>query len=363
MIKTITIDPTSTPVVVTAESVDGKLTLSPNGLVATVGVSTLNISKTEGTPIDQPNIPPTVSAGADQTIKLPTSVVVLTGVASDVDGTIVDYSWDKVSGGSAVIVSPRSATTSVTNLVTGAYVFQLTATDNKGISKSDTVSITVQAADVVTPPTDGYVQTFFSGFDKRADITTNNGQYGRGVISTTKFVTGPGSFYSIPAEASNGMRSEVQYETAATNPIEGAMEYDVFYEVIIPSNCHSFQWHPYTSGGSASPGLWHVGSKFAVVRWKNGGLYQQTKAADGGPLMTIPKGKWLKMRWEFKFANSFAYCRLYIDGVLYYDQKPASDSWLGDGSGQYPKIGFNGFSADSPNSRIYYDNFKVYKKA
>lgn len=58
MIKKITIPPTSTPVEVTAESIDGKLTLSPNGLVATVGVSTLTLEATPGTPIVTP--PPVV---------------------------------------------------------------------------------------------------------------------------------------------------------------------------------------------------------------------------------------------------------------------------------------------------------------
>lgn len=58
MIKKITIPPTSTPVEVTAESIDGKLSLSPNGLVATVAPSDLTLSATPGTPIVTP--PPVV---------------------------------------------------------------------------------------------------------------------------------------------------------------------------------------------------------------------------------------------------------------------------------------------------------------
>lgn len=217
---------------------------------------------------------------------------------------------------------------------------------------------------IVVPPVDnsGYLLVFESGFDKTSDITTNSGQYGDGKISTTVYKTAPGSFYSIPQNISSGIRSEVQYTYDYQLISEGAIEYDVMYEVIAQSNCHSVQWHPNTSGASASPGLWHIGGKFTVVRYRNGGNDQQQTAADGSQLMTIPKGKWLHMRWEFKFAQSQAYCRLYIDGLLYYDLKPSSSSWLGDGSGQYLKVGFNGFGTDSYQSRIYYDNLKMYKK-
>lgn len=226
----------------------------------------------------------------------------------------------------------------------------------------------VQVPPVVVPPVDtttpnaGYSLVFQSGFDKLSDITTNNGQYGDGKISTTVYKTGPGSFYSIPQNVSSGIRSEVQYTYDYQLVSEGAIEYDVMYEFVSQSNCHSVQWHPNTSGASASPGLWHIGGKFAVVRYRAGGNDQQKKAANGGALMTIPKGRWLHMRWEFKFAQSQAYCRLYIDGVLYYDLKPSATSWLGDGSGQYFKLGFNGFGTDSYQSRIYYDNLKMYKK-
>ena len=44
------------------------------------------------------NAAPTVNAGADQTITLPTSTLNLTGTASDSDGSISSYAWTKVSG-------------------------------------------------------------------------------------------------------------------------------------------------------------------------------------------------------------------------------------------------------------------------
>jgi poly(3-hydroxybutyrate) depolymerase len=91
------------------------------------------------------NVPPTVSAGADQTITLPTNTVTLMGTASDSDGTISKYAWSKISGGSATIATANAASTTVTGLAQGSYVFRLTATDNDGSSASDDVAVTVNS--------------------------------------------------------------------------------------------------------------------------------------------------------------------------------------------------------------------------
>ncbi|HEY0732081.1 MAG TPA: carbohydrate-binding protein, partial [Chitinophagaceae bacterium] len=91
------------------------------------------------------NQPPTVNAGPDKSITLPTSSVSLSGSASDADGSIASYQWTKVSGGAATITSPSSASTTITGLVQGSYVFRLTVTDNGGATASDEVSVTVNA--------------------------------------------------------------------------------------------------------------------------------------------------------------------------------------------------------------------------
>jgi hypothetical protein len=64
--------------------------------------------------------------------------------AKDPDGYIANIQWTKISGPSAyLIVSPKNATTRVSNMVSGVYVFRLTITDNKGASAYDDVKITV----------------------------------------------------------------------------------------------------------------------------------------------------------------------------------------------------------------------------
>jgi endoglucanase len=93
------------------------------------------------------NQPPTVNAGADQTITLPTSSLSLNGTASDPDGTIASYTWSQVSGpNTATFSSASSASTTVSGLVQGTYVFRLTVKDNQNATATDDVSVTVTAA-------------------------------------------------------------------------------------------------------------------------------------------------------------------------------------------------------------------------
>ncbi|HEU4472670.1 MAG TPA: PKD domain-containing protein [Flavisolibacter sp.] len=106
---------------------------------------------TENT-LGQANASPVAATGPDQTILLPASEATLNGSGSyDPDGTIIAYNWQKLSGPSASIASPTSASTAVSGLTAGSYVFQLTVTDNLGYTASKTVSIQVMAAVNVQP--------------------------------------------------------------------------------------------------------------------------------------------------------------------------------------------------------------------
>jgi hypothetical protein len=93
---------------------------------------------------------PTVSAGASQTITLPTNTATLSGSAtfSSPATAIATYAWTFTGGPvTPVIVSPSSVTTSVTGLTSpGVYNFKLVATDNAtptAFSADTSTSITV----------------------------------------------------------------------------------------------------------------------------------------------------------------------------------------------------------------------------
>jgi len=106
------------------------------------------------------NTAPTVNAGSDKTITLPSSVSLL-GTASD-DGLpsgTLSYAWTTVSGpGTATFADPSASSATVTFNVEGNYVLRLTASDGQ-YDSSDTVNVIVnptinQAPSVsVTSPT------------------------------------------------------------------------------------------------------------------------------------------------------------------------------------------------------------------
>lgn len=99
------------------------------------------------------NLMPMVIAGSNQTITLPLDSVILSGSASDPDGTIASYSWTKLSGGNASIVNSNQPITVVKGLAAGSYQFRLSATDNLGATASAIVSVTVNPVIIVDTST------------------------------------------------------------------------------------------------------------------------------------------------------------------------------------------------------------------
>jgi predicted esterase len=112
-----------------------------------------NVVIDNGTPAQAP---PTVSAGSNQTVTLPTvtaaataaavtTAVNLTGAASTT-GSITSYQWTQVSGpNTATFGNAKKTQTSVGGLIQGTYVFKFTATDNIGQASSAQVSVVVNA--------------------------------------------------------------------------------------------------------------------------------------------------------------------------------------------------------------------------
>ncbi|MEI9942685.1 MAG: carbohydrate-binding protein [Chitinophagaceae bacterium] len=88
----------------------------------------------------------TANAGVAQNITLPQTQVTLTGsgASSTSGGTIATYAWTQVSGTTATIATPSTATTIVSGLSTpGIRIFRLTVTDNFGATGFSEVTITV----------------------------------------------------------------------------------------------------------------------------------------------------------------------------------------------------------------------------
>ncbi len=95
---------------------------------------------------DTGNVLPTVSAGDNQIIYLPTNSTTFKAIASDADGTIATYVWNKVSGPSTTLINENTSEVLATNLLEGVYVFKITVTDNEGGQNMDEVTLNVLPA-------------------------------------------------------------------------------------------------------------------------------------------------------------------------------------------------------------------------
>ena len=111
------------------------------------------------------NQPPTVNAGADQTISLPNQAT-LRGTVAD-DGrpnppATVTTTWSKVSGpGAVTFANANAVTTNASFAAAGSYLLQLTASDGS-VSSTDQVAVTVSTGNlsilnvrITTGPNDG----------------------------------------------------------------------------------------------------------------------------------------------------------------------------------------------------------------
>ncbi len=91
------------------------------------------------------NQPPTVNAGVDRAITLPTNSISLSGTAADdglPTGSTVTATWSKVSGAGTVTFNNTNAlTTTATFSTAGTYVLRLSASDSQ-LSASDDITIT-----------------------------------------------------------------------------------------------------------------------------------------------------------------------------------------------------------------------------
>ncbi|MBN8688851.1 MAG: DUF4990 domain-containing protein [Chitinophagales bacterium] len=161
----------------------------------------------------QANIPPVANAGADLAITLPVNTVTLNGAATDVDGSIVTFSWTKISGPATfTIASPSTAATAVNNLVQGTYVFRFTATDNNGASGTDDITVVVNPAANQLPAAN-------AGTDRTITLPVNSltvtgsGNDPDGNIAAYQWtkISGPATFnIATPTQAQTTMNNLVQ---------------------------------------------------------------------------------------------------------------------------------------------------------
>jgi len=156
-------------------------TLSVSSLVAGTYTFSVNVTDNAGaTATDLVNVTvnaavvnkaPTVEAGEKQYITLPISTATFVAKASDVDGTIVSYTWKRIGGSSTIVMAGiNTATLIVSGVVESTYVFRVEVADDKGLKAADTVRLKV------SPLIAGRVATPSTSVEETGDQTLSLGQ-------------------------------------------------------------------------------------------------------------------------------------------------------------------------------------------
>ncbi|MEZ4659727.1 MAG: DNRLRE domain-containing protein [Caldilineaceae bacterium] len=233
------------------------------------------------------NQPPTVNAGADQTITLPAGAT-LAGVVND-DGVTgsLSIAWSQVSGPAAASFANASQRdTAVTFPTTGTYVLRLTANDGQ-YAVSDDVTVTVNAAPTLNQP-----PTVNAGADQT--ITLPAGATLAGAVNDDG-VTGPLSIVwsQVSGPAAAAFANANQPDTTVTFPAAGAYvlrltandgEYAVSDDVAITVNAAS------SGGGSGSGQLTFTSIADALVKssspTRNYGAVSTIRLRDTEPFYT-----------------------------------------------------------------------------
>ncbi len=100
------------------------------------------------------NLPPAANAGTDQLV-LVGATVNLGGSGTDADGTITTWAWTQASGTAVTLSAANTATPNFTAPAAAtALVFELSVTDNSGATRTDTVTVNVNAPPVANAGTD-----------------------------------------------------------------------------------------------------------------------------------------------------------------------------------------------------------------
>jgi hypothetical protein len=160
-----------------------------------------------------PSAPPTGNAGANITLTLPTDSTTLTGSGTTPAGTITGYAWSYVSGPTTYkIASPTAASTALTGLVRGTYLFKLTVTNSGGASASANVTVIVNPA-ATQPPTANAGANITLILPTNSTTLTGSGTTPAGTITgyAWSYVSGPTTYtIASPNTASTALTGLVQ---------------------------------------------------------------------------------------------------------------------------------------------------------
>ena len=207
--------------------------LSIAALVAGTYVFELRVTDASGFAFDEvtvnvlpqaANQNPVANAGPNKTITLPTNTLVLNGIGTDADGSISSYLWTKVSGPAATLTNASTQNLSLSALLQGTYIFQLTVTDNNSASASSQVTVTVN------PVATNQVPLVNAGTQKTIFLPTNQ------VIITATASDSDGSIATILWEKKTGGVATLTNSGTLTVTISGLVAGIYTFRITVTDN-------------------------------------------------------------------------------------------------------------------------------
>ncbi len=160
------------------------------------------------------NKAPQVNAGPDKTVTLPLDRLQLSATASDPDGSVVAYKWEKVSGPAVGMANAGTSTLTLSQLQEGSYIFKISVTDDKGAVAYDQLNLRVNPA----PPSGNQIPVANAGRDKVIYLPTNSiSLSGQAIDYDGRFVRFFWEKVSGPSVTISGQSANVKL----TNLVEG----------------------------------------------------------------------------------------------------------------------------------------------
>jgi gliding motility-associated-like protein len=207
--------------------------LSVSGLVAGTYVFELRVTDASGFDFDNVTVNvlpvavnqnPVANAGTTKTITLPTNTLILNGIGTDPDGSIATYLWTKVSGPTATLTNASTPNLSLSNLLQGTYVFQLTVTDDKGATGSAQVTV------IVNPVATNQIPIVNAGTQKTVFLPVNQ-------VSVTATASDPdGSIATILWEKKSGGAATLSNTNTLTLTASGLVAGNYTFRITVTDN-------------------------------------------------------------------------------------------------------------------------------